>query len=92
MSANGHTVCPRCHPELVEYAGPTKYPLVHERGIIDHAAEELGYERDVRENFETYLQAKDGAFALVFDYRADCWTCGWHFETRSETPLTGLAP
>jgi predicted metalloprotease len=68
---------------VLSYKGPQQHPLVAP-GIIDHAAEELGYQRDVRENYENYLQARDGKLYLVFEYRADCWSCGWHWETELE--------
>lgn len=72
MSADGHTVCPKCHPDLVTYDG--------HGGVIDHAAEELGYGRDVRENYEFFLRTTDGQVGLAVVYRADCWECGWHWE------------
>jgi hypothetical protein len=83
MSADSHTVCPRCHPDMLDYTGPSQYPLVP-KGVVDHLAEEIGYERSVRENIDYYLQAKDRKLVLVFEYRADCWDCGWHFEALLE--------
>lgn len=86
MSADSHTVCPKCHPDVVDYTGPTLYPLVPP-GVISHAAEERDYDRSVRENIDYYLQARDHKLVLVFEYRADCWTCGWHFDTVLDEPV-----
>lgn len=86
MSADSHTVCPRCHPDLVTFQRP--HGSWGDPGVIDHAAEDLGYDRSVRENIEYYLLAKDHKLVLVFDYRADCWTCNWHFDTVHESPVT----
>lgn len=87
MSADGHSVCPQCHPEDRTKVGVWQ--------SIDTSGTS-----DVRENYETYWQnrqvdpgtdpAELGLF-LVYEYRADCWTCGWHFEATFETPLTGLS-
>jgi hypothetical protein len=76
---------------MVDYTGPAQYPLAPE-GVVDHLAEERGYDRSVRENIDYYLLAKDHKLVLVFDYHADCWTCGWHFETLHEDPIPGLEP
>lgn len=81
MSADGHTVCPKCHPDLLTYTD--------HNGVIDCSAEDLGYERDVRENYEFSFKADDGQIVLVVDYRADCWECGWHYELQtSDFPVT----
>lgn len=90
MSADGHTVCPACHPDLLDYTGPEKYPLVP-RGVIDHAAEERGYDRSVRENYEFYLKATEGKLYLHVDYEAACWTCDWTFTLKRDEPVEGLA-
>lgn len=86
MSADSHTVCPKCHPDVLDYTGPEQYPLVPE-GVIDHCAEEHGYDRSVRENMDYYLLAKDKQLMVVFNYRADCWTCGWHYDTVLQGPI-----
>lgn len=86
MSADSHTVCPKCHPDLIGYVGKPNWDGTPNH-TIDNAAEELGYDRSVRENIEYYLHAEDGKVKLVFDYRADCWTCGWHFQTLHEEPV-----
>lgn len=80
MSADSHTVCPKCHPEVLDYTGPTGMPFATP-GVIDHLAEERGFDRSVRENIDYYIQAKDGGLDLVFTYSAVCWDCSWHFET-----------
>lgn len=72
MSADSHTVCPKCHPWLLDYR--------NNNGVIDHAAEEFGIARDVRENIEYYIEANEHGLFLIFLYRADCWECSWHFE------------
>lgn len=92
MSADSHTVCPKCHPEILECVG-----------ILDNIAHEKRFEDvldmgSVRENVEYYTvnqQIGVGPDAplspqLVFKYRADCWTCGWHFDVVTYSPLTGL--
>lgn len=81
MSADSHTACPRCHPEMLERVG-----------VLPNIGSEMDLPGDVRENYEYYMQnlIPEGP-QIVFEYRADCWTCGWHFETSSETPLTGLS-
>lgn len=85
MSADGHTVCPGCHPDLKDYTGPVTYP--HVRGVIDHAAEELGYDRSVRENYEFYLKAEGGEIYLIADYNATCWDCDWQWSNITKTPI-----
>lgn len=94
MSADSHTVCPRCNPEVLKYTGKPNaaYPLVTKDGLLDWAAEEQGYDRDVRENIDYGLCNSDGKLVLYFEYRADCWTCGWHFEAKLEEPVPGLTP
>jgi len=89
MSADSRTVCPVCHPDVLDYTGPNQFPLVHP-GVIDHCAEERGYDRSVRENIDYYLQNKDQKLVLVFDYRADCWDCGWHYDTVLQELIPGL--
>lgn len=84
MSADSHSVCPKCHPEDL-----TKVGIWQNFGDGDG---------DVRENYQTYWRSRQvdpikdphelGLF-LVYDYRADCWTCGWHFEHEFEIPLLG---
>lgn len=86
MSADSHSVCPKCHPEDLDKAG-----------IWQNFADGGG---DVRENYETYWVNKQvdpirdpsalGLF-LVHKYRADCRTCGWHYDHEFETPITGYA-
>lgn len=88
MSADGRTVCPKCHPDLCDYTGPKDYP--HSKGLIDHAAEELGYDRSVRENYEYYFKAEEGQIFLIADYSATCWDCDWHFEVLIKTPVPSL--
>lgn len=83
MSADSHTVCPKCHPDLVGWCS-SAYPG---NPATDHAAEELGYDRSVRENVEYYLK---GGTHLVFSYDASCWDCGWHWGFEHEEPIPGL--
>lgn len=82
MSADAHTVCPKCHPDLAEWRS-TEFPG---NPSIDHASEELGYDRDVRENYEYYMTNQP--LAIVAKYSADCWTCGWHFEFEHEEVIS----
>jgi len=89
VSADSRTVCPKCHPDVLDYTGPNQYSLVPS-GVIDHLAEKCGYDRSVRENIDYYLLAKDQKLVLVFDYRADCWDCGWHYDTVLQEPISGL--
>jgi hypothetical protein len=87
MSADSHSVCPKCHPEDLNKVGVWQ----------NFDSSGTG---DVRENYETYWRSRQvepirdpgglGLF-LVAEYSADCWTCGWHFEITTETPLTGLS-
>lgn len=85
MSADGHTVCPNCHPDLADYT--------EHDGALDHAAEDLGYARDVRERWEFTYRSVDGALVLAVEYSANCWTCGWSYELDTAPfPLTGLTP
>jgi len=88
MSADSRTVCPKCYPDLIGWTYTNNWGKAS--GAIDAAAEKLGYDRDVRENIDYYLKAKDNQLVLVFEYRADCWTCGWHFDTTLEEPIPGL--
>lgn len=36
---------------------------------------------EVRENIEYYWRTQPDGLHLVFEYRADCWECGWHYDT-----------
>ena len=97
MSADSHTVCPKCHPDLLGYTGPREYPQCKYpqcKGSIDFAAEELGYDRSVRENIQYALLARDGKLVLNFTYDANCWDCdfGFGIENNVEisTELSGL--
>lgn len=80
MSADSHTVCPKCHPEVLERVG-----------VMPTIGEELGLPEDVREYYEYYMQnlIPEGP-RLVCEYSADCWTCGWHFEITHTDSLIGL--
>lgn len=69
MSADSHTVCPKCSPEALQTDGPL-YPS-----------------GPVRENYQTYINVTDGLLVLHHEYRADCWDCGWHFETELTAPI-----
>lgn len=73
MSADSHTACPKCYPDLIGA-----------QGITDTIASDRGYETQVRENYTFYI--RDG-LTLVSEYHADCWTCGWHFEVTTESSL-----
>lgn len=56
--------------------------------IIDQTnPDQHGLDTPVRENYEFYIRDN----AVVADYRADCWDCGWHFEFAHTEPITGLA-
>lgn len=85
MSADGHTVCPNCHPDLADYTDND--------GVLDRVAEDLGYTCDVRERWEFTYRSVDGALVLAVEYSANCWTCGWSYELDTAPfPLTGLMP
>lgn len=94
MSADSQTVCPRCALEkgidLSMYGGPEKSSLLVPKGVIDHAAEEHGLDRSVRENVDYYIRAVNGRLELHFEYRADCWDCGWHHEAELVDPIPGV--
>lgn len=77
MSADSHTPCPKCHPDLVG-----------KPGVTPALGEELGYGNDVRENVEYYML--DGTH-IVFKYSANCWECGWGFEYEHKEQIPGLA-
>lgn len=84
MSADSHSVCPKCHPEEREKVGVWQ-------NFTDGDESSA-----VRENYETYWVSRQvepirdpgglGLF-LVHEYRADCWDCGWHFEHTLEAPI-----
>jgi len=76
MSADSRTVCPKCDPDIINYIG-----------VLDNIAEEREFDRSVRENIDYYLQGRGRKLVLVFEYRADCWICGWHFDIRHEDPI-----
>jgi len=80
MSADGHTVCPNCHPDLLGYTD--------NNGVIDCAAEDLDYNRDVRENYEFCLLVKDGELFLDITYSAECWECDWGFHHSADIPIS----
>lgn len=89
MSADSHTVCPKCHPDLANYQREAK--AWGNPGIIDHAAEDLGYDRSIRENYEFYIKATPGQpLTLVSEYSANCWDCGFTFTITHEDPIPGL--
>ena len=88
MSADSHTVCPNCHPDLRTFQRPSG--SWGNPGVIDHAAEDLGYDRSVRENYEYYFLAEGGKLYVVANYDAACWDCDWHFEFAHKEPVTGL--
>lgn len=87
MSADSHSVCPKCHPEDLNKVGVWQN--------FDSSGTD-----DVRENYETYWRSRQvdpenapdklGLF-LVHSYRADCWTCDFTFTHEFETPITGLS-
>lgn len=83
MSADGYTVCPKCHPDLIGWQS-SEHP-----GSLstDFAAEELGYDRSVRENWSFYIR---GGNTLVSEYDAVCWMCRFHFSIDHEDPIPGL--
>lgn len=75
MSADSHTYCPKCQPELLGMVG-----------VVDNF--DLDADTDVRENFDVYTQnSQDGGLRLVFTYRAQCWTCGFHWSHTHSTPV-----
>lgn len=88
MSADDHSVCPKCHPEGLNKVG------------VWQASTNADGPSDVRENYQTYWQVKQvdpandldklGLF-LVYSYRATCWTCDFTFTHEFETPITGLS-
>lgn len=75
MSADSHSVCPNCYPDLDD-------------GVIDCTAEDLGLPHEVRENIEYYMEKIDGELFVVFRYDALCWECRWHKEIESVTSLS----
>lgn len=78
MSADSRTVCPECHPDLLVYRRREK--CWGDPTIIDHAAEDLGYDRSVRENYEFFFKATPEGIVLVSEYSGNCRDCGFHFE------------
>ena len=67
VSADSLTTCPKCHPETLPIGS-----------VWD------GYRygpNAVRENIEYYWETQVDGLHLVFQYRADCWDCGWHYDT-----------
>ena len=80
MSADSRTVCPKCHPEVLERIG-----------VLPNIGNELGLPAEVRENIDYYIQnlSHDGP-RLVFVYSADCWKCDWNFHTTIVAPIQDL--
>ena len=80
MSADSRTVCPKCHPEVLERVG-----------VLSNIGNELGLSAGVRENIDYYIQnfIHDGP-RLVFVYSADCWECNWNFHTTIVAPIREL--
>lgn len=83
MSADSYTVCPKCHPDLIGWRS-SRY---RNSTASDHAAEELGYNRSIRENYEFYIENGD---TLVASYNADCWDCGFQFDFQRRDLIPGL--
>lgn len=76
MSADSHSVCPKCHPDLIGRPG-----------VTDNFADDLGYYRGVRENYEYYILDGD---KLVSEYSANCWDCDFTFEVKHVDQIPGL--
>lgn len=80
MSADSHTACPRCSGADIEgYSGPE---------INIEELDNLLTPSSVRENIEYGMVVHNGTLAMYFNYRADCWDCGWHHETTLREPIT----
>lgn len=81
MSADGSTVCPKCHPDLIGWKNKRG------EGVTDFAAEELGYDRSLREYYEFYMRDGD---KIVADYGAECRECGFRIGFKHTYEIPGL--
>ena len=85
MSADNWTVCPKCNKRNVEmrtarkWAADESYGKVsveEYRKIVDLAAQEIGIDSNLREDYEQFMD-EDGVYTV--SYRCACSVCDFSF-------------